>query len=282
MELEKTQILYIFLFAILIAVAYFYFSEEDYSNLKSLEEIYNNNIDVDNVEYENGVPKVVYIVWFGKNISNNRLKALNSLVDSLKVPYILITEDNYMNFSVKETPIHKNFHHLSGNHKSDYLRAYLLNFYGGGYHDIKYRDISWENEWKTFKDDNIWMKSCKEIKKSHIGYDVDRPETKKVQNYYSQLGSMCWVISRKETPYTIELLQKIEEKLDLHDKKLNLYPSEKNGGYYADRPFSKLKKEDKYPLRWLELMGEHFHLLMYEYKDNIDLTLPRPNMKGYK
>ena len=49
-------------------------------------------------EYVDNVPKVVFIVWFGSKISNNRLSALNSLVKNLKVPYILITEDNYLLF----------------------------------------------------------------------------------------------------------------------------------------------------------------------------------------
>ena len=204
------------------------------------------------------------------------------MIQNIQIPYVLITEDNYKDFEVKEHPINEGFEHLSGNHKSDYLRAYLLNFYGGAYHDIKYRDIGWENEWETFKDSNIWMKSSAEISEDHIGYDIDNPESKKIQREYNNLGSMCWIISRSKTQYTKELLEKIDNKLDYHLKSLKKHPSVKPAGYYADRPMEKLRDGDKYPLRWLELMGEHFHLLMYKYKDHMDLDLPRPNLKNYR
>lgn len=280
--MNKKIIAVLFFLTIVLAVFYFNYETYDDSNLLSLEEIYNNNASLETVEYEHGVRKVVYIVWFGRQISINRLRALNSLIKNINVPYILITEDNYKSFEKENHPFHRGFEYLSGNHISDYLRSYLLHFHGGGYHDIKYRDIGWENEWSVFKDDKIWMKSCREQKKHHIGYDIDKPKTKKVQQFYNELGSMSWIISKSNTDYTKKLLDKIEKRLYFHLDKLKQNPSEKNAGYYADRPFQKLTDKDKYPIRWLELMGEHFHLLMYRYRDHMDLTLPRPNMKNYK
>ena len=269
-------------FIIFLLLFYYWYNYHDDSNLLTLKEIYDNNGSLENVNYKYGIPEVVYIVWFGGEISINRLRALNSLIKNIKIPYILITEDNYKSFEKEDHPMHEGFEHLSGNHKSDYLRAYLLNFHGGGYHDIKYRNLSWINQWETFKDKNIWMKSCREKRHSHIGYNVDKPETRKIQDYYKKLGSMCWIISRPKTKYTKSLMSRIDKKLDYHLENLKINPSQKNSGYYADRPFQKLKKKDDYPIRWLELMGEHFHLLMYKYKDHMDLTLPRPNMRNYK
>lgn len=265
-------------------IIFLYLWKKDHEEIKSLNQIYSEGIKTSEIEYVHEVPKVVYIVWFGgsKNMSRNRLKALNSLTKNIGVPYILITENNFKDFEVSDHPIHSSFKNLSGNHQSDYLRAYLLHHHGGGYHDIKYRDLGWENEWEDFKDQEIWMKSCAEIKEDHIGYDLDHPETKSIQKQFSQLGSMCWIISRKNTPYTTELLDKIEKKLDFHLEGLEKYPSTKPAGYYADRPMEKLGKEDKYPLRWLELMGEHFHILMYKYRNHNKLDLPRPNLKNYR
>ena len=115
---------------------------EKFVNYNSLNDIYKVEFSLKNIRYVHGVPEVVFIVWFGNNISDNRLKALNSLINNLKVPYIIITDKNYKSFELKNKPFHKAFEYLSGNHKSDYLRAYLLNYYGGGYHDIKYRSNS--------------------------------------------------------------------------------------------------------------------------------------------
>lgn len=42
-----------------------------------------------------------------------------------------------------EAPLHKAFQYLSPVHKSDYLRAYFMHFYGGGYADIKHIHFNW-------------------------------------------------------------------------------------------------------------------------------------------
>ena len=277
--MEKTILIFLLL---ILFISIYTINSIEREEILTLDQIYDKNSKLSTVEYVHGVPKVVYIVWFGRKISQNRLQALNSLIKNIKVPYILITEDNYKNFEVEDHPIHPAFKYLSGNHQSDYLRAYLLHHYGGSYHDIKYRDRGWSCEWEDFKDENIWMKSSAEIQPDHVGYDLDHPETKSIQKEYRSLGSMCWIISRKRTKYTQELLEKIDQKLDLHHSKLKHHPSVKPAGYYADRPMEKLHKRDKYPLRWLELMGEHYHLLMYKYKDHMLLNLPRPNLKNYR
>ncbi len=284
MNLDKFYIPLTVLTVIILAIVFFLYPWKQEEDIKSLDQIYSEGTNLKEVEYVNGIPKVVYIVWFGgkQNMSTNRLKALNSLTQNIGVPYILITENNFKDFEVSDHPIHPSFKNLSGNHQSDYLRAYLLHHHGGGYHDIKYRDLGWQGEWEDFKDEQVWMKSCAEIEESHIGYDLDHPETKEIQKQFSQLGSMCWIISRKNTPYTKDLLDKIDKKLDFHLNKLEIYPSTKPAGYYADRPMEKLREGDKYPLRWLELMGEHFHILMHKYREHNKLDLPRPNLKNYR
>jgi len=60
----------------------------------------------------------------------------------IDVPVILITSKNFPSFIKQTHPIHKSFELLFGNHKSDYVRAYLLHHYAGGYHDIKHREES--------------------------------------------------------------------------------------------------------------------------------------------
>ena len=280
------MLLFIIICFILILLIYFNKSNENFvlnnNNILGLNEIYQKNALMKNIEYVYNIPKVVFIVWFGRKISNNRLSALNSLIKNIKVPYILITEDNYLLFEKKNNKIHKAFKYLSGNHKSDYLRSYLLHHYGGGYHDIKFRNKDWKNEWKTFRDKKIWIKSRPERLPHHIGYDIDKPQTKVVQEKYKELGTMCWVICRPKTPYTQELINKINKKLDIHYKNIKKFPSINPSGYYADKPFEKVKNKNAYPLRWLELMGEHFHLLMYKYKNHINLELPDAELRSYK
>ena len=60
-------------------------------------------------------------------------------------------------------------------------------------------------------------------------------------------------------------------------------PSSQSRGYYSDKPFNKVNDtENNYPIRWLEIMGEKFHLLMYKYRDNMILNLPDADLRDYK
>lgn len=242
----------------------------------------------DGIEFINNTPKVVFIVWFGGHGTEmhpmpiNRFNCFKDLVESLKVPVILITPKNYKYFVKEGYPIHEAFQYLTGNHKSDYLRAYLLNHYGGGYHDVKSRILDWENEFEKddwLYDDNIWMYGRKEKNRDCIGYP---PGMEYIKDEYEKLVTMCWIICKKYTPYTSELLENIHKTLDYHLEKLKINPGIKPGGYYSDNPYS-LVPDNSYPLRWLEVMGEIFHPLMLKYTEHIKFGLPDANKrKKYK
>ena len=246
---------------------------------------YNKN-SLDGIEYVNNVPKVVFVIWMGAyktgipKMSDNRFKAFQSLVSNIDIPVILITEKNYKNFA---TP-HKAFDYLSGVHKSDYLRAYLLNKYGGSYHDVKHRKKSWKNAWNDdnwLQNKDIWMYCRRETQPGHIGYP---PGMKHIQNEYKKLGTMGWVICKPDTPYTNELISGIHKILDNKYEQLKKYPAKNSGGYYADRPFDFINTPPKnsYPLRWLEIMGEIFHPLMLKYTKHIKFGLPDAEGLTYK
>lgn len=151
--------------------------------------------DLSGIEYVNGVPKVVFIVWFSHKeyipeFTARRFNALQSLINNLKVPVIIITHDNYKEWEIKEHPIHEGFKYLSGNHKSDYLRAYLLCHHGGGYHDIKWREKSWENEWDKFADNDIWLVGRRELKPECIAYNPEKDDKFIIQNQFNKLITM--------------------------------------------------------------------------------------------
>lgn len=245
--------------------------------MQTIEQLAKNNVDIDTVRKINGVPEVVFVCWFGTTISNVRLRALNSLLTNLKVPYILITDENLELYAKN---LHFTWDSLAVNHKSDYLRAYLMHNYGGGYHDVKFRHDDWIGQWSAFEDDNVWIKSRREKYPHWIGYDIDHSETKWIQQRFHELGTMGWCICRPKTDYTANLLAKIEHKLNLHSEKLKSHPAKNQTTYYSNNPFKKVT--GNYPLRWLELMGEHFHLLMYKFRDHMVFGLPDAGLETYK
>lgn len=238
----------------------------------------------DDIEFVNGIPKVFFVCWFGgykKNMplmSYKRYESFKSLVKNIEIPVILLTFENYKYFEVKGYPIHKSFDYLTANHKSDYLRAYLLHHYGGGYHDIKFREKSCSNEFDRddwLLDDNIWMYGRREKNPDCIGYPPGKDYIKKE---YNILVTMCWIICKKNTEYTRNLLNSINNVLDSNYQNLINNPGSKSSGY---RTLSEQNK-NKYPLRWLEIMGEIFHPLMLKYNKHIKYGFPDALKKSYK
>jgi mannosyltransferase OCH1-like enzyme len=231
------------------------------------------------IEYINNVPKVVFVFWFGTKdnelpyMSVNRFNAFQSLVTNIDVPVIIITQSNLSSFLKPEYPLHKSYEYLSGVHKSDYLRCYFLEHYGGGYHDIKHRNDSWVQCWNDdlwLQDDNIWMYGRREKLEGAIGYP---PGMKHIQKEYNKLVSMGWIICKPNTPFLQELNNSINEILTLNYDMLQKYPAKNPGGYYSDKPFD-LVPNNSYPLRWLEILGEIYHPLMLKYTMHIKFGLP--------
>ena len=258
----------------------YYFKDHQKICSDILQEKYLENFEktnFDNIEFINGIPKVVFVCWFGgynveyNKMSINRFEAFKSLVTHIGVPVILITNKNYEYFIKNSNPIHKAFDLLSGNHKSDYMRAYLLNNYGGGYHDIKYRLESWENCWDDWLfDENIWIFGRREMTRRNIGYP---PDHKHICQYYNKLVTMGWVIAKPNTEYIKTLLNKIEQLLEQKYDDLIKNPGYNSAGYYYNNPFQ-MAEENNYPLRWLEVMGEISHPLMLEFTEHIKYGLP--------
>jgi hypothetical protein len=250
------------------------------TQFKYLKPYIKNNLN--GIEIINGVPKVVYICWFGHTkgftpeFTVRRFNAIVNLIESIKVPVILLTWDNYKSFDIPSYPMDPGFEYLSGNHKSDYLRAYMLYHYGGGYHDIKYRELSWENEWDKFLDPNIWMIGRRELKSDNIGFSNG---DEWVQQEYRKLVTMGWVISRPKTEYIKVLLENITKKLKEKSDALQNNPAIQSRQVHQ---VCDDKDTYLYPFRYLELMGEMSHRLQLDYTNHINYTLPDILYKTYK
>ena len=243
---------------------------------------------LDDIEYINNVPKVVFVCWFGgygteiPEMSQNRFNCFKNLTNNIGIPIILITSINYKKFIKSGFPIHKSFEYLTGVHKTDYFRCYLMNHYGGGYHDIKSRSVSWINEWEKdnwLYDDDIWIYGCREKNENAIGYP---PGMSHIKKEFEKMVTMGWIICKKNTPFTKKILKKIHLSLDTHYQKLKKYPGIRSGGYYSDKPFDLVPK-NSYPIRWLEILGEIFHPLMLKFTNHIKFGLPAADKsKRYK
>jgi len=235
---------------------------------------------------ENNVNKCVFVCWFGgylnKNskMSLNRFGAFKSMIENIKIPIILITDNSYKSFEKSEYKIHEAFEYLSATHKSDYMRVYMLLHYGGGYSDIKYYTKSWDNLWNDedwLNNDNLWIYGARELDPQWIGYPKGEQY---IQQYYNDLITMNSIICKKNNHFIKELNNKINIILDSKLEKLKKYPGY-NSGYYQNKLYDDIPN-NQYPLRWSEIGGEIHHKLMYKYKDHIKYGLPRYELVNYR
>lgn len=218
-------------------------------------------------------PKL-YCFWTGSNpLTENRKNNLNTL-NNTGFDVKLITPNNLNNYILKEHPLHIGYQYLSETHKSDYLRCYFMNYYGGGYSDIKQINNSWLEQFEELmSSDNL---ACGYAEKSpgDIAYGTNENINQKMkENYDKLIGNGCYIF-KKNTPLTNEWYKQMMNKMDYIYDNLKKYPSKNVDQVYSD--------EYPYPLQWNELLGQIFHPLVYKYNDKILKILPYVNTNNYR
>jgi hypothetical protein len=231
-------------------------------------------------------------------MKGNRLTGYKSLIDNIGAPVCLITENNLAEFNDSSSPMHPIVLEsgLSRNHLSDYLRAYFMHHYGGGYHDVKPHAASgnWAKYFSNFANASVWMAGIKEQKRYHIACDesyvlddarcdairsVD--ELKKASDMAKTMqgsqGKCCGLVTnswkesllmngayimRPQTSMTKEWLQNIETHVNAKFEELKAHPA----------PYPRCCNPSKapYPFRWAELHGEAFHPLQWKYSKHLN------------
>ena len=143
-------------------------------------------------------------------MSDNRLECLSNLKKVSNVDVILITSENINDYILKEYPLHESYKYLSSVHKSDYLRTYFMNFYGGGYSDIKKTTGSWKDAFKDINNSDKYINGYKEIE-GGVAY-------KPLKDKYKELIGCGSFISKPNSKLTNEWYN---EMISLLDKKLD-------------------------------------------------------------
>jgi hypothetical protein len=227
--------------------------------------------------------RVLYCIWFGKEMSDVRRSCLDKLYTTSNVQVVLITEENLHCFILKDHPLHEGFQYLSEVHKSDYLRTYLMHFYGGGYSDIKPLPIDWNPYFDLLETSDAFgigspdpmvdnYEKLKELNMHkhwtsldfysflNVGFFIFKPQTEFTEKWYNSL------------------LQKMNEKLEM----LKKYPA--RNAYESDFGYFIAKRQTKYPIHWVEIMAEIFHPLCAEFKGNLLNTfyVLKTNTKEYR
>jgi len=75
--------------------------------------------------------------WFFGEMSDRRKANLESIRKNSGLDVVFVNEKNLDSFIDPQYPLHPAYKYLSLIQQGDYLKAYFMNIYGGGYSDIK-------------------------------------------------------------------------------------------------------------------------------------------------
>jgi len=201
----------------------------------------------------------IYYFWI-KSVEMNQMdiKYTENLKEITKCNIVVITNNNLKDYILKDHPIHEAYEYLSDFHKVNYLKAYLMHFYGGGF-------------FTNGSINDSWMEAFNELNMNQKifinGYSESGPDDIYVVNlkkYYKLLIGNSGYIVRSNTEFTKLCYDRINKLLDIKLTKLKLY-FDKN-----------TTKENKYPIEHNEMLGSIFHMVQMEFILNIAYTLPKP------
>jgi len=255
------------------------------------------------------VPPVVWTFWmFEHPLEGTEASTLDNLTASLDTAVQLVTPASLPLYNVTEWPLHEALPYLAPNHKLDYIRAYFMHHYGGGFIEIRERkrNTTWEvpfddlgsnetfwfmgqpsDEAVTCDESNIKDAWCKELQ-----FESIRTQGVKSDLKYGDLdqGMKSWKHSRG--PCCDKVLQSYANKSNglwwpSHDGYIVRRHTALTRDYlgrideHLDAKLAILKQhtppfepccmtEDKnYPLRFDELRGEILSVLLMKYKEHM-------------
>ena len=214
---------------------------------------------------------IIYCFWTENNeMSENRKNCLQSIIERSGVPVQLITPKNLGEYILKEHPLHPAFQYLSAVHKSDYLRCYFMNFYGGGYSDLKMCLNSWTTGFETLRNTDKWILGYRETRRKDLAVVDGNIRVDLRRHFLSVIGN-CSYICVPNSPFTQEWYSELISRMDGYAEKLKNNP----GNIWGDN--------EGYPIPWTNILGSIFHPLCLKYSEKIiQSKLIKPGLKNYR
>lgn len=210
------------------------------------------------------VTRTIFVLWTGTNeMPPIRRESMQTIPNAR-----LVTPHNLSDFILASEPLHPAYKFLSNTHKADYLRTYLMHFYGGGYADLKTQRGSWEAAFARVEaDEAAYASGYPEAKPG----DIAHPDYG--QHYRDLIGNGAYVF-RPDTPLTREWYANMLSFLDSIYDKLSVNPAR------STRDCA--ESGSGYPIEWNQMLGRIFHPLVYKYRDHVHRDLTPPSFVNYR
>lgn len=224
---------------------------------------------------------VIFTIWFGTSYTDNRDKQFQSIVKNSGCKVININQNN---IHLLEYPLHKSFTYLSSIHKADYLRCYLMYYYGGGYSDLKSTSGSWVNCFSDLKKYNFLYSigyKCDDLpSKNTSGEHYDTRLSKQLHLNINKLNGVGFFIFKRNNSLINEWFSKLNEKLDFFYEKLKENPAKYDRESACGCPVPKWEGgqlDTKYPIHWNTILGYILYPIYLKHIKNIRKGIPNRN-----
>lgn len=220
--------------------------------------------------------RVIYCFWTGDNpITERRHQSVSSIAAITGCRVEFITPATLSKWILPTAPLHPAYPYLSAVHRADYLRAYFMHHYGGGYTDIKPATGSWLPAFDQMDvDPECWAIGYAEAAPGDVARVPDIRIYRQMRAAYKRIIGNCSYICKKNTPLTEDWLAEVRRLLDKHMETLRAHP--------APHPRARFPVDAPYPIGWTEICGNVFHPLVFRYLDHTKTGLPKPNCYTYQ
>lgn len=218
------------------------------------------------------IDRVIYVFWTGDNeMSENRKLCIEALRRNTCIPVKLITPQNLSEYILPEDPLPDCYQFLSNVHKADYLRAYFMHYYGGGYSDVKAQHNSWISSFDKLENSNAYVLGYHEICHDVVASTNDYETRLDLLKYWRTLVGTGAFICRPNTRFTSEWYTEMNKRVAESSEELRSHPAVDSRGTNKD-----------YPIGWMHILGDIFHPLCLKYhKFIIQDSSICPDFKNY-
>ena len=217
--------------------------------------------------------KTLYILWTEANeLTPRRKNNLEIIKEKCGVELKFLNHDDIPKYELADHKFHEAYQYLSATAKSDYLRSYFMNFYGGAYCDIKRAEWDWNPYFDQLEQSNQWIMGYNVSCDLDIAVDLNDPEYQIMKSSWQKLigaGAMICKPNSPLTEYWFKIMSDIlDQKLDLLKKNPAKHVRDKLGWV----------TNSGYPLRWAEIGPETFMKSCFKFIDKLNYNLPCPNL----
>jgi hypothetical protein len=217
--------------------------------------------------------KTIYVFWTEANeLTPRRKNNLQILKDRCGVELKFLDHTTIQDYELPDQKFHKAYKYLSATAKSDYLRSYFMNFYGGAYCDIKRAEWDWNPYFDQLNQSECWIMGYTVSCDIDVAVDLTDVNYQTMKDSWQQLIGAGAMICKSNTPLTkywfSTMSNILDQKLDLLQENPAKHVRDKMGWV----------TNSGYPLRWSEIGPETFMKSCFKFKDKLNHNLPCPEL----